>query len=104
MVWRLIRPKLFWCDSCLVRVPNWREETFGSGYTLDRLANVKVYSTVDIPANQEGPQPTGVTVSATDDDAGANAEITYSILEEEARLYFQVTSDRGQKSRDSTPV
>ncbi len=45
---------------------------------------------VDIPANQEGPQTTGVTVSASDADAGANAEITYSILEEEARLYFQV--------------
>ena len=53
----------------------------------------KIYmqvDSVDIPANQEGPQPTGVTVSATDADAGVNAEITYSILEEEARLYLQV--------------
>ncbi len=45
---------------------------------------------VGIPANREGPQYADVTVTATDADAGVNAEIKYSILEAEARDYFQV--------------
>lgn len=43
-----------------------------------------------VSENGAGGSLTGVNLTATDSDCGANGTITYSILDELANLYFQV--------------